>query len=111
MWNLFSSYDLPMTDSRRLLLAAALLPLLSGCIIKTAAETAVDVVSIPVKVASAGVHAVLPNQKKADEKRGEELRKEDEERGQQARLLAERCQSGRPLPTDNCAAPQAPPAR
>ena len=95
-----------MTDShRRLFLAAALLPLLSGCIVKTAAETAVDVVSIPVKVASAGVNAALPNQKKADEKRGAELRREDEERGKQARATAQRCQSGRPLPTDICAMP------
>jgi hypothetical protein len=94
-----------MTDSRRLLLAAALLPLLSGCIIKTAAETAVDVVSIPVKVASAGVNAALPNQKKSDQKRGAELRKQDEERGREARAMVQRCQSGRPLPTDNCAAP------
>jgi hypothetical protein len=100
-----------MTDSRRLFLAAALLPLLSGCIVKTVAETAVDVVSIPVKVASAGVNAALPNQKKADQKRGEELRKQDEERGKLAREMAERCQSGRPIPTDDCTAIQAPPAR
>lgn len=99
-----------MTDSRRLLLAVALLPLLSGCIIKTAAETAVDVVSIPVKVASAGVNAALPNQKKADQKRGEELRKQDEQRGAEARAMAQRCQSGRALPADNCMAVQAPPA-
>lgn len=100
-----------MTDSHRLLLAAALLPVLSGCIVKTAAETAVDVVSIPVKVASAGVNAALPNQKKADEKRGEELRKQDEERGKLARQMAARCQSGRPLATDDCSALQMPPAR
>ena len=43
-----------MTDSYRLVLAVALVPLLSGCVVKTAAETAVDVVTIPVKVASAG---------------------------------------------------------
>jgi hypothetical protein len=100
-----------MIDSRRLFLAAALLPLLSGCIVKTAAETAVDVVSIPVKVASAGVNAALPNQKKADEKRGAELRKQDEERGREARAMADRCQAGRALPTDNCMAMQAPSAR
>ena len=94
-----------MTDSHRLCLAAALLPLLSGCIVKTAAETAVDVVSIPVKVASAGVNAALPNQKKADQKRGAELCKQDEERGRQARAMAQRCQSGRPLPTDICTSP------
>ena len=100
-----------MIDSTRFVLAIALLPLLSGCIVKTAAETAVDVVSIPVKVASAGVNAALPNQKKADEKRGAELRKQDEERGREARAMADRCQSGNPLPGDNCGAVQAPLAR
>lgn len=100
-----------MTDSYRLVLAIALVPLLSGCIVKTAAETAVDVVTIPVKVASAGVNAALPNQKKADEKRGAELRKQDEERGKEFRAMADRCQAGRALPTDNCVAVQAPPAR
>lgn len=100
-----------MTDSHRFLLVAALLPLLSGCIVKTVADTAVDAVSIPVKIASAGVNAALPNQKKADEKRGAELRKQDEERGREARAMTQRCQSGRALPTDNCLAVQAPPAR
>jgi hypothetical protein len=100
-----------MTDSSRLVLAIALLPLLSGCIVKTAAETAVDVVSVPVKVASAGVNAALPNQKKADEKRGAELRKQDEERGKEFRAMADRCQAGRALPTDNCMAVQAPQTR
>ena len=100
-----------MTDSYRLVLAVALVPLLSGCIVKTAAETAVDVVTIPVKVASAGVNAALPNQKKADEKRGAELRKQDEERGKEFRAMTDRCQAGRALPTDNCLAVQAPPAR
>ncbi|HEU5067339.1 MAG TPA: hypothetical protein VFT61_04050 [Sphingomicrobium sp.] len=100
-----------MTDSYRLVLAMALVPLLCGCIVKTAAETAVDVVTIPVKVASAGVNAALPNQKKADEKRGAELRKQDEERGKEFRAMADRCQAGRALPTDNCMAVQASPAR
>lgn len=100
-----------MTDSPRLILAAALLPLLSGCIVKTVADTAVDAVSIPVKVASAGVNAALPNQRKADEKRGEELRKQDEERGREARAMAQRCQSGRPLPTHYCTAVPTAPAR
>ena len=100
-----------MTDSYRLVLTIALVPLLSGCIVKTAAETAVDVVTIPVKVASAGVNAALPNQKKADEKRGAELRKQDEERGKEFRAMADRCQAGRALPTDNCMAVQAPQTR
>jgi hypothetical protein len=83
-----------------------LLPLtLSGCVVETIAKTAVDVVSVPVKVASAGVSAVIPSQKKkADEKRAHALRKEDEERGKLIRMAEERCEQGRPLPTDNCAA-------
>lgn len=79
---------------------------LGGCVVETVAKTAVDVVTIPVKVASAGVNAVVPNQRKADEKRGREARKEDEQRGKLIRLAMERCRDGRPLPTDNCAALQ-----
>ncbi len=80
-----------------------LLPLmLGGCIVGTVAETAVDVVTIPVKVASAGVDAVTTSQSEADEKRGRELRKQEEERGRQWRLAWERCRKGKPLPTDDC---------
>lgn len=84
-----------------------LLPLsLGGCIVGTVAKTAVDVATIPVRVASAGVDAITPNQRKADEKRGREARKQDEERGKQIRLAEARCRQGRPLPTDNCMAVQ-----
>ncbi|WP_185829097.1 hypothetical protein [Sphingomonas ginkgonis] len=85
-------------------LALALVPTLSGCIVSTVASTAVDVVSVPVKVVGAGVNAVVPNQRKADEKRGRELRKEEERRGREAREAAYRCRKGRPLPTDDCQA-------
>ena len=86
-------------------LLVLLLPLaLGGCIVGTVAKTAFDVATIPVKVASAGVNAVLPNQKKEDEKRGREARKLDEERGKQIRLAMERCRQGRALPGDNCTA-------
>ena len=77
-------------------------PLLSGCI-GTVAKTAVDVVTLPVKMVSAGVDAVTTSQSEADERRGRELRKQEEERGKQLRLADERCRKGRPLPTDNCA--------
>jgi hypothetical protein len=88
-------------------LAAFVLPLLlGGCIVGTVAKTAVDVVSIPVKVASAGVDAVTTSQSEADEKRGREIRKAEEERGRQLRLAEERCRKGRPLPTDDCPAVQ-----
>ena len=83
-----------------LILAGAVL--LSGCVVGTIAETAVDVVTLPVKVASAGVDAATTSQSEADEKRGRELRKQDEERGRQARAMAERCRKGRPLTTDVC---------
>ena len=82
----------------------ALLALLSGCVVGQVAETAVDVVSLPVKAVSAGVDAATTSQSEADEKRGRELRKADEERGRQARLLAERCRTGRLLPGDVCPA-------
>ena len=88
---------------KRLLVLAAF-PALSACVVDTIAKTAVDVVTIPVKVAAAGVNAVVPSQKKADERRGRELRKQDEERGKQIRMAEERCRKGRALPTDNCAA-------
>ena len=79
---------------------------LSGCVVGTVARTAVDVVTLPVKVASAGVDAATTSQKEADEKRGRELRRQDEERGKQLRMAQERCRKGRALPTDNCAALQ-----
>lgn len=79
---------------------------LGGCVVGTVAKTAVDVAMVPVHVATAGVNAALPNQKKEDEKRGREARKADEERGKQIRLAQERCRRGNPLPTDDCAALQ-----
>jgi hypothetical protein len=86
---------------------ALILPLaLSGCIVGTVAKTAVDIVTLPVKVASAGVDAVTTSQAEADQKRGREIRKAEEAQGKQLRLAEERCRKGRPLPTDNCAAVQ-----
>jgi hypothetical protein len=77
-------------------------PLLSGCIVGTVAGTAVDVVTMPVRVVSAGVDAATTSQAEADQKRGRELRKQEEERGREARLAEERCRKGRALPTDDC---------
>ena len=89
-------------------LAILTLPLvLSGCIVGTVAKTAVDVATIPVKVASAGVDAATTSQAEADQNRGREMRKEDERRGREARAMAERCRRGQALPTDVCT--QAPP--
>jgi hypothetical protein len=84
------------------LLILASVPLLTGCVVETVAKTAVDVATIPVKVAAAGVNAVVPSQKKGDEKRGRQLRKEDELRGKQIRLAQERCRKGEPVPGDPC---------
>lgn len=64
---------------------------LTGCVVGTLASAAVDVVTLPVKVASAGVDAVTTSQSEADEKRGRELRK-----------TAERCRAGKPRPGDDC---------
>ena len=77
---------------------------LSGCVVGTIASTAVDVVTLPVKAASAGVDAVTTSQSEADEKRGRELRKQDERRAREARRLADRCRAEPPLPGDECGA-------
>ena len=77
---------------------------LSGCVVATVAETAVDVVTLPVKAVAAGVDAATTSQSEADAKRGRELRKADEERGRQIRLAEERCRKGEALPADDCAA-------
>jgi hypothetical protein len=76
---------------------------LGGCVVGTIAKTAVDVATLPVRVASAGVDAVTTSQAEADQKRGREVRKQEEERGRQARLAEARCRKGKPLPTDICA--------
>jgi hypothetical protein len=65
--------------------------ILGGCVIGTVAHTAVDVVTLPVKVASAGVDAATTSQAEADRNRGRALRKAEE-----------RCRKGKPLPTDIC---------
>ena len=75
--------------------AAALLPvLLTGCVVGQVASTAVDVATLPVKVASKTVDLATTSQSEADQKRGREMRK-----------MADRCRRGQPLPTDSCAAP------
>ena len=65
----------------RLLMMAALLPALSGCI----ARTAVDIVTLPVKAASKTVDLATTSQSEADEKRGRAIRKEEERAGKEAR--------------------------
>ena len=65
----------------RIALACLSILLLSGCLVRTAA----NVVTLPVKAVSAGVDAVTTSQSEKDEKRGRELRKEEERRGREAR--------------------------
>ena len=90
---------------RSAVLTGAALPLLlGGCVVGSVAKTAVDVATLPVKAASAGVDAVTTSQSERDEKLGREMRKQDEERGRQWRLAWERCRKGKPLPTDDCSA-------
>ena len=69
----------------RMLLLAALPILLGGCVVGTIASTAVDIATLPVKVAAAGVDAATTSQSEADEKRGRELRKADEQRAKDER--------------------------
>lgn len=83
----------------RLILLALLVPMLAGC---TVARTAVDVVTLPVKVVSAGVDAATTSQSEADEKRGRALREEEERLGRERRKLEERCRKGKPRPDDAC---------
>jgi hypothetical protein len=52
--------------------------LLSGCL----ARTAIDVATLPVKVASKTVDAVTTSQSEADQKRGRDIRRREERLGQ-----------------------------
>jgi hypothetical protein len=69
----------------RLLFAALPLSLLlTGCL----ARTAIDVVTLPVKVAGAGVDALTTSQAEADQRRGREIREAEEREGR----IARRCE-------------------
>ena len=50
---------------------------LSGCL----ARTAMDIVTLPVKVVSAGVDAATTSQSEADQRRGRQIREEEERLG------------------------------
>jgi hypothetical protein len=84
------------------LLPLLLIPALSGCVVGTIAETAVDVITLPVKAVSAGVDAATTSQSEADEKRGRELRREEERRGKALRIWQDQCRkliaAGHPCP-------------
>jgi uncharacterized lipoprotein YajG len=59
--------------------------LLGGCVAQQIAETAVSVVTLPVRAVSAGVDAVTTSQSEADQRRGREIRKEEERLGREQR--------------------------
>ena len=86
----------------RKFLILAFVPLLAGCVVGTVASTAVDVATLPVKVASKGVDMATTSQAEADEKRGREIRKAEERRGRELREMEQRCRKGKALPTDDC---------
>ena len=65
----------------RILLLSALALALPGCI----AQTALDVATLPVKVASAGVDAAITTQAEADRKRGARIRRQEECVGKEER--------------------------
>jgi hypothetical protein len=90
----------------RVLILPVLSLALSGCVVAQVADTAVDVVTLPVKAVSAGVDAATTSQSEADEKRGREVRKAEEKAGREAREGEERCRKGKPLPADDCPALQ-----
>jgi hypothetical protein len=66
----------------RLILLPVLAATAGGCV----AQTALDVVTLPVKVAAAGVDAVTTSQAEADRKRGRQIRKRDECMGREERV-------------------------
>lgn len=85
------------------LLILLVLPLaLSGCIVATVADAAVDVVTLPVKVVSKGVDVATTSQSEADEKRGRDLRQAEERAGREAREREKACKKaaerGEPCP-------------
>ncbi len=87
---------------RTILILVAAFPL-SGCI----AKTAVDLVTLPVRAATAvvseGIDAVTTSRAEADRERGRRLREEDERRGREAREAErrrDREQRNRPQPED-----------
>lgn len=86
----------------RVFLALLLVPALSGCVVASVADAAVDVVTLPVDVAAKGVDLATTSQAEADQNRGRELRKAEEKAGREARAMAKRCREGRPLQTDDC---------
>ena len=70
-----------MPPDMRVILLLTAPRLLGGCIVRTAA----DIVTLPVKAASAGVDALTTSQAEADQRRGREIREAEEREGREAR--------------------------
>ena len=66
-----------MGHALRLIITGSAACMLQGCL----AKTAVDVVTLPVKVASSGVDLATTSQAEADQKRGREIRQREERLG------------------------------
>jgi hypothetical protein len=94
-----------MIRPMRILLLA--LPLLcSACL----AKTAVDIVTLPVRAASAGVDALTTSQSEADQRRGRQIREEEEREGRIARRCEQHpdrdeCRARRSAPNEGDSAP------
>jgi len=63
---------------------------LTGCVVEVA-RTAVDIVTLPVKVVAKGVDLATTSQSEADENRGRALRKAEEAAGKQQRAWEKAC--------------------
>jgi hypothetical protein len=82
-----------MRPTLRLILIGTAAFALQGCL----ARTAVDVVTLPVKVASKGVDLATTSQSEADQKRGREIRQREERLGRLQRdydRQIKRCSDG-----------------
>ena len=70
--------------------------------ITTVAKTAVDIVTLPVKVVAKGVDLATTSQSEADEKRGRDLRKAEKAAGKKQRKWEKACKKatsrGEPCP-------------
>ena len=86
----------------RIIILAMLPALLGGCVVGTIASTAVDIATLPVKVAVAGVDAATTSKSEADQNRGRKLRKAEEAAGQRERDWQRQCRKaqdrGEPCP-------------
>jgi uncharacterized cupredoxin-like copper-binding protein len=75
----------------RLLLAAAMLPLLTGGCIRTAAS----VVTFPVKAAGKTIDWTTTSQSEADRNYGRKMRKQEEREGKERRRAQRECREQR----------------